>query len=471
MIRQLNAPLGGTIPEQKNRTQSLSIWEGGLWAVMWGLGESYIAPFALFLGAGNLAMAFVGTGPLLITALAQLAGASLPDRIGRRRPIALAGGTAQSLIYLPLFFVPIHLPAVGIPALLVCMSLNFAFLGLMVPSWMSMMGDVVEDSERGRYFANRTRLVMYSMIGSMLVAGIIANQWKAAGQTAVGFGFLFCIAALARGISMFFIRRHYDAPFDDTVAAESTNFWKFVRDPRNRNYAKFTLSIAVMNGTTNIAGPFFAVFMLRDLQWSYLQFTVNMLTFLISQTLFVRWWGSIGDRHGNRAVLMATGCLLPILPILWIFTDNYAFLLLAQVISGATWSGFNLAASNFIYDSVPQRRRAWALSYYSLANGCFSIIGGMLIGAFVAEHAPSVIRLGLATITLRSSLPVVFAVSGLARAVAAAIVLPQFSEVRAVEPITTVRLLWRFSTGQPLFGQAGEFMPRLRSLLPPKKDR
>jgi MFS family permease len=192
-----------------------------------------------------------------------------------------------------------------------------------------------------------------------------------------------------------------------------------------------------------------------------------MLTFLISQTLFVRWWGGIGDRHGNRAVLVATGCLLPLLPLLWVFSTNYIFLLFAQVVSGATWSGFNLAASNFIYDAVPQTRRARALSYYSLVNGVFSVIGGMLIGATIAEHAPASFELGLIHVTLRSSLPVVFIVSGLVRAVAAAIMLPQFSEVREIEPISTGRILFRLGIGQPLFGQVGEFMPRLRTLLPP----
>lgn len=470
-LNELAGPQAGSIPELKERTRTLSLWEGCLWALMWGLGESYIAPFALFLGASNMAMAFIGTGPVLLTALAQLGGASLPERIGRRKPIIMTGMTIHSLILIPLFVLPVALPSVRMAALVVLTSLYFLNLGLVAPSWMSLMGDVVEESERGTYFANRTRIVMYGMIVAMLLAGIIANQWKAIGHTVVGFGFLFGIASLARFTSMFFMNRHYDAPLEAASAAAPFSFWKFLLDPQNRNYARFTLAAALMNGTTNIAGPFFAVYMLRDLHWSYLPFTINMLTFLIAQTLFVRWWGAIGDRHGNRAVLVATGSLLPILPLLWIFSTNYFFLLFAQVVSGATWSGFNLATSNFIYDSVPQARRARALSYYSLANGTFSVLGGMLVGAFIAEHAPSEFRIGLVSVTLTSSLPVVFLVSGVARAIAGAIMLPQFSEVRAVEPITTAQILWRFGIGQPLFGQVGEFMPRIRTLLPPRKTR
>ncbi len=469
IINQLTQPQGNGIAEQKRQTQTLSIWEGSLWSVMWGMGESYVAPFALFLGASNLVMAFIGTAPVLITAIAQLFGALLLDRIGRRKPIIRAGTIVQALALVPLFLLPLLLPTGGMIALMVCIALYFFAFGTCVSPWISMMGDVVDPDERGRYFSNRSRICTYAMTAGLLLAGIITNEWKAIGYTAVGFGFLFGISAIARFTTYILIQHHYDAPLVHQKFDDSFSVWDFISGFRRSNFTRFTFTIGLMNGTANIAGPFFAVYMLRDLHWSYLQFTLNMLTFLISQTLFVRWWGGIGDRHGNRSVLVATSCLLPILPVLWLFSTNYFYLLFAQLVSGATWSGFNLAATNFVYDSVPQTRRARAFSYYSLANGCFSVLGGMLIGAFIAEHAPSEINLGMVNISLLSSLPVVFVVSGIARAIAAAIMLPQFSEVRETEPISTVRILWRLGIGQPLFGQVGAFMPRIRALISPNQ--
>jgi MFS family permease len=309
---------------------------------------------------------------------------------------------------------------------------------------------------------------MLGMTAALMTAGIITHCWERAGATAAGFGFLFGTALLARLASLLFTRQHYDAPLLTREEDGAFSFLDFLRDRRYANFARFTFAIALMNGTANIAGPFFAVYMLRDLEWSYLLFTVNMLTFLTAQTLFVRWWGAISDRHGNRAVLVATGCLLPILPIQWVFSTNYFYLLFAQLASGATWSGFNLAAMNFIYDSIPQAHRARALGYYSAINGLFSFVGAVVIGASIAEYAPPSLKIGLIEMTLTSSLPVVFVVSGLVRGIAAAIMLPQFSEVREVEPISTTRILWRLGIGQPLFGQVGEFMPRLRSRLPSK---
>lgn len=467
-VRRLTSPPESADPVfLSRRTQELSIWEGSLWSVMWGFGETYIAPFAIFLHAGSFAMAFVGTGPVLIAAVAQLTGAALLDRVGRRMPIMLTGAAVQGAAYLPLFLLPVLLPVGGITALLISVTVCFFALGLSVPAWMSLMGDVVDPADRGRYFSGRTRIAMYVMFSSMLLAGLTINLWKNAGHPAIGFGFLFEIACLARLISLFFMRRHYDAPLQKLQDNAYFSFLDFVRAAPRSNFAKFAFSVALMNGTAQIAGPFFAVYMLRDLHWSYMQFTGNMAVFLLAQTLFVRWWGTLSDRHGNRSVLVATSWLMTTLPLLWIISTNYIVLLLAQVLSGACWSGFNLAAGNFVYDAVTQAKRARVFSYYNLLNGIFSVAGAVLIGAPLAEHAPSHLRLGSMDISLQSPLLVVFAVSILARIIVARIMLPLFKEVRPAEPISTRRILWRLGTGQPLFAQAGEFIKRYT----PSNDR
>ncbi|MEI8206410.1 MAG: MFS transporter [Kiritimatiellales bacterium] len=462
-VRSLTTPAAGCDSSELRRwTQRLSIWEGSLWAVMWGFGESYIAPFALFLNAGSMVMALIGSGPVLIAALAQLAGAAYLDRIGRRLPIMLAGAMVQAIAYLPLFILPLLLPFGGMAALLIAVTVCFFSLGMSVPSWMSLMGDVVDQEERGNYFGRRTRTILYIMLASMMLAGWIISRWKTVGHPAVGFGFLFSMAFLARLISLFFMRRHYDAPLQKTADEARFSFLEFVRATPRSNFAKFAFTVALMNGAAQIAGPFFPVYMLRDLHWSYLQFTINMAVFLLAQTLFVRWWGALGDRHGNRAILAANCWLMTVLPLFWIVSTNYYVLLLGQVVSGACWSGFNLAAGNFIYDAVTQAKRARVFSYYNLLIGLFSVGGAVLIGAPLAAHAPETLHLGRIDITLRSSLLIVFAVSILARIAVARLMLPQFKEVRDSEPISTTQILWRL--GEPLFTQAGEFIPLIRKI-------
>ncbi len=101
-------------------------------------------------------------------------------------PLILSGGIIQALSYLPLFILPVLLPSGGMTALLLVVTVCFFSAGFAVPAWMSMMGDVVDPTDRGRYFSIRTRTIMCSMLVFMLLAGWIVNRWEIAGSPATG---------------------------------------------------------------------------------------------------------------------------------------------------------------------------------------------------------------------------------------------------------------------------------------------
>jgi MFS family permease len=219
--------------------------------------------------------------------------------------------------------------------------------------------------------------------------------------------------------------------------------------------------VALINGITNISGPFFSVYMIRDLGWNYVQFTLSPIMFLLGQFLLISWWGKMCDRHGNRSVLMATSLIVPLIPIPWAFIQNFSLLMVAQFISGTVWSGFNLAASNFILDACTPQKRPRATSYYTVVNSFFSLIAGSVIGAFLAEHLPSEYAFGPIRIVFLSSLPAVFIISGILRFIPAILILPKLKEVRETEPIRSAQIIWRLTTGEPIFDQLQKLMTLL----------
>lgn len=460
LVRSTEPKTPEDVDAAKQRTRVLSVREGAAWSFMYGFGEVYVAPFALFLQAGNRAMAFLGTVPIILGALAQLLGVSLVDRMGRRLPLILLGVAAQAISYLLVFLFPLFFPAIGVPALLVIMTITLFLANLGTPAWASLMGEVVPDTERGRYFSRRSQIINFFIVVAMLGAGYTLSFFKVRGLIWTGFGVLFFVATCARFYCLWMLRQHYDPPPHEGPRDASFSFWNFVRRTPYSNFARFTFAVAVMNGATNIAGPFFNVYMLRDLQWSYVQFTANTVVFLCAQFFFVRWWGALCDRHGNRSVLVATSVLLPLLPLFWAFSSNFYFLMATQALSGCAWSGFNLAASNFIYDAVTPPKRTRAFSYYSVVNGFFSLVGGLLIGAWLADHVPATYQFGTVRVHFISTLPVVFIVSAVLRALAIAMLFPRFKEVRPAVPVSPVRILWWMTSGQPLFGQVGDFIQR-----------
>ncbi|MDD4872470.1 MAG: MFS transporter [Kiritimatiellae bacterium] len=451
-----NTSVPNVVPEQiefaKKRTQRLSLIESISSACMFGFGDNYFAPFALFLNAGNQAMAILGTLPPAIGSLAQIIGASIAERMGKRKPIIVIFVFLQALCYLPLFWIPFFFRSIGLTSMIIMATLCAFCINLTGPPWLSMMSDVVPETKRGRYFAMRLRFWVVAIILSMVGGGIILWWCNLKNFTWLGFGIIFTTAAAARIYSSYLLNLHYDPPFNPSKE-DYFSFWDFIRKTPQSNFAKFTLAVASINGLTNIAGPFFSVYMLRDLNWNYIQFTVNTIGFLVGQLVFISWWGMMCDRHGNRSVLIATSLIIPLIPLPWAFLKSFSLLMCLQFISGSVWSGFNLAASNFILDACTPKKRPRATSYYTAVNSFFSLIAGSVIGAFLAEHLVSDYNFGFMHITFISSLPAVFIVSGILRFIPAILIMPYLKEVGETEPIKPAQILWRFTTGEPIFSQ------------------
>ena len=464
-----NLAVASEIEVLRQRSLTISIVEGCAWSVMWGFGESFVGPFAVFQNATDFQMSLLLTLPLILGAVAQMIGTVLVEKHGRRRPLMALTAVIQSLGHIPLFCLPLLFPGQG-PALVVAIGTMLIFTcHLGVPSFTSIMGDLIPEEQRGRYLGKRTALAMLAMVVSMLVSGRIVTHFEHHHQILTGFGIIFTIALLARAYSALLLTRYYEPPFHPSPTKDTVSFLEFVRSAYRTNFGKFTLAMAVMNGASNISAPFFTQYMLRDMHWTKDQFAINTAVLLLSQFVFLRWWGNICDRHGNRAVVLATSALLPVLPIFWTVTTNYKLLLLAQVVSGMTWSGFNLASNNFIYDSVPADQRHRIFPYYNLVSGICIVIGGSVVGAWLANHLPSSYHIGGIHIVFLSSLPSVFIISGVLRALIGIVLLPHFKEVRKSEPISSTRILWRLTTGEPIFARIAELMEVLPRPFPPKK--
>ena len=127
------------------------------------------------------------------------------------------------------------------------------------------------------------------------------------------------------------------------------------------------------------------VYLLRYLEFNYIIY----ITIILSQTLFaivvLELWGKFADTYGNYKILYTTTILIPIVPILWILFKSPIYLIFVPaLVSGISWAGFNLAANNFIYDNINQKKRGFAISYYNMFNG-IGIFLGAVLGAFLIK--------------------------------------------------------------------------------------
>jgi MFS family permease len=258
-----------------------------------------------------------------------------------------------------------------------------------------------------------------------------------------GFAIIFAVAFIARLVSWYYLGRMDDPPARPGKA-EEFSFTAYLKRLRKTNYGKFALYYGFMNFSVNVAAPFFAVYMLRDLRMSYIEYTLVTAAAALASFLAMTYWGNLADRFGNRQILWFSGISLALVPILWLFSSDIIYLILAQVVSGFVWAGFNLSSSNFIYDNVKPANRTRVFSYHNVLSGSSIFLGAML---------GSLLALSINTPWIFfSNLQVLFLVSGIMRAATSLYFLPLIREMRYVEPISQRDFFLKYSGTGPVIG-------------------
>jgi MFS family permease len=402
-----------------------SVRDGMAYSVQVGAGETYFSAFALFLRATAPQVALVSTLPLLLASFAQIFSAWIGDYVGRRR-VVLLGCALQALLWLPILLLPVLFSAYAVAALLVLLVLYHSANNLAAPQWTSIMRDLVSERRRGRYFAHRTRLTTIATFVSLVLCGVILHELDTAGRTYFGFVLIFLIAFVARTVSVYHLTFLHEAP--RTTATPDMHIEHWWRSLKSTGAIGFSVYVALMNAAVGISSPFFTVYMLRDLALSYFEFTVLAGTSVLCQFLMLTTWGRIADVYGNRLILMVTSISLPIVPSIWLLTDDFWALMLFQALSGLSWSGFTLSAGNLLYELVPQTRRAAYVAFHNVGTAA-GVFAGAMLGALLAQVLPPRGVLFGESSTL-SNLLYLFVLSGIARAIVAALLARRVRELR-----------------------------------------
>jgi MFS family permease len=414
-----------------------SFFDGCFASAMLGFTEQYITPFAVALKATSAQVGMLAAFPSLISALAQLKSADVTEHLKSRRRILNIFVFLHAFMFIPILLVPFVFRENSVLWLIffvTLLNLVGAFPG---PAWASLMSDHIPPSARGKYFGWRNRFIGAITVACAFLAGFILNIFGK--ESYAGFVIIFGLACAARFISWYFLSKMYEPPIRITHE-HYFNFWDFISRVRESNFAKFVFYVASISFSVNIAGPFFAVFMLRDLNFNYVTYTVIVTTATIATLLTMNLWGRHADRTGNLKVIQLTSFFIPIVPALWLFSQDIYYLVIIQVLAGFVWAGFNLSVMNFIYDAVMPEKRTRCIAYFNVINGT-AICLGALLGGVLAKAMPPLFGHRLLAL---------FLLSGAMRAVFAFIFLPKIKEVRRVEKIRSIDLFFSVIKLRPL---------------------
>ncbi|MBV8651077.1 MAG: MFS transporter, partial [Alphaproteobacteria bacterium] len=222
-----------------------------------------------------------------------------------------------------------------------------------------------------------------------LIGGAIIDQWArvAPEQRAGGYVGVFALAAAAALASTWYLTRMPEVPMPPRAPARLRQLLaKPFGDP---NFRRLMAFLGGWNLAINLALPFFAVYVVRDLHYPI---TIAVALGIVSQlanTAALPLWGRISDRCSNKTVIALCAPVLLICIFGWVLaglpgphTLTLPLLVVLQLVLGAATAGLDLAGGNIAMKLAPRDQATAYLGangvVKSLCAGIAPIAGGVI---------------------------------------------------------------------------------------------
>ena len=420
-----------------------SLADGALSSVQSTVTGTYAVPFALEVGASTGEIGILTAVPKLLGTIIQPWVGRIIVRLGGRKRTSLLMSLISRLMWLPVILLPFVFGPIMpdgnwlMAALIILVGLSQLASSISVTTWSSWIGDFVPEKIRGRFFGKRGAMASIAGLVATLAGGALLGSISGVS----GFALLFFVS-IAVGVLASYFCSKVPAPLvhDSCAGPMLTEFrTEFKQD---KDFARFTLFIALNSFAVYMASPFFAVSMLNSFNIGLPMYavvtSVSVLAMLISQP----YWGKFADKFGDRTTVAICSVLIALVPGLWLLVQNPAHMMLVYIVSGFAWAGFDLAVFNYLLDSTPANKRSSYIANYTMFVGIATFLGP-LAGGLLAELAQGSMLIG-------SGLSFVFGLSFLLRIATAGALIPHLRELRAKKVPHMSVIFWRAVTVYPL---------------------
>jgi MFS family permease len=354
------------------------------------------------MGANNLQIGLLAATPS-ITQLLQIAAVLLIEKLRRRKAICVLTWFPAQLLWFPIAAIPFLFPTpspLAVSLLLAIMVVRGLLSAVTNCSWNTWISDLVPKDILGNFFARRSILSTIATVIFGLGGAFFVDFWgdRNSGRLALeGYSYVIAFGALFMGLmSPFFMSLMPEPPMREPAARLPLG-QMLVSPVRDKNFRWLLAFFLGWSFASNLAVPFFSVYMLQHVGLSV---STVVALFVLSQLfsiLFLRVWGSLIDKYGNKVILSLSTSLYLLVIFGWIFTltpDRHfltiPLLIALHIFAGIAGAGVGLATSTIGLKIAPASQATAYLSSISLSlnigAGLGPMAGGLLADFFSQRH-------------------------------------------------------------------------------------
>jgi Major Facilitator Superfamily len=363
--------------------------EGMIYAAIVGISEAYFALLALEAGLGQVLAGLIVTIPNMLGAMVALSTPRLLRHAagGSLRAWVLWCVAAQSTVFLVLAacsWWPFG-QAGQIPALLLfaVITIYWSIMYSAATVWTTWMGLIIPASVRTHYFAFRSRVYNVVLPAAIIGAGLLfhaADDPATPGDVLPWFAGVFLAAGLLRYATLAFFAVTSPARLEPGHAAPiplRSVLARYGKGPDGR----LLLILTTIPLARFLGEAYFTPFARVHLQFEYDRMFLLIGALFGAKALGLPIAGRLSRVFGPWRVLVASGLLLAPIPLLWLVSTSFAWLLLAQALAGIVIGAVELSGWLCVYDLIHPRDRASLWSFYQVCNTTAMAAGSLAGGA------------------------------------------------------------------------------------------
>jgi MFS family permease len=346
---------------------------------MLALTDTFAVAAAVHLNVPVITIGILAGLPLFMGSIGQLLVANyFSSKNGLKRYVIIGTGTQSLLLFVIALtgFLPDHTRAWFY---VITFTMQGFFGNIVAGLWMAWMSNLVQASLRSRYFAWRSRIISFAQLVCGISAGALAFRHTVENSSWFFFLMVFLAAGSFRFISTLLLSAQYEHPKPLFAKYNST----LPSAPLvNRDFLYFSIITALMQGAVMLGSPFFNLWYIRDLHFTFLTLSISTAAMVSGAIIMLPLWGKLSDRFGHHSILKVSGFMIAAIPLPFLFTDNPALLCMFNLYTGACWSGYNLSSFNHLLalsnDSNAERQISLSIALTGFAVFLFSLLGGYL---------------------------------------------------------------------------------------------
>lgn len=373
---------GSGLSSQKTLEKNIriNIYHGVVSTIALNLASPFLGIFAVKLGASNFEVGLLSSGPALVSLLSMIPGGKLIDRCDDQKRIVCLLTILQRVFYLFIAAIPFFTRDKQAALLVLAVAIMNIPASVANVGWQAYISRIVPARRRADAFAARNRLMNMAATTVVLITGGIID----AIGFPLGYQIVFFLAFLMSLVEIW-VLDHIDDRYCPKVSTAGNNssgiILSIIDDIKEISKAgpfkRYMLASILFYFAWQVPWPLFTLYQVKVLKANNLWVSLLSLANTGGSLVGYGFWVRQMNKYGNLKTLFMSSIWIFIVPLAYAFSKNLVTVALFNLLTGAIFSGVNLALFNALLEVSPEERKATYIAYYTTAVNASAIVAPM----------------------------------------------------------------------------------------------